>query len=93
MTETKRKIWDRPKSKWPYHVHYAFVDSYSGDTWKHYQRKSELKRKRIDVVVEKQWSQYTSINGKKRKEQYGVLYKFRNEEDRFIFILEDEVIG
>lgn len=91
--KTERKIWDRPKSMWPYHVHYAFGDRYSSDGWKHYLRKSELKSKRIDVVVEKQWSQYTTIGGKKRKEQYGVLYKFRNEEDRFIFVLEDEVIG
>jgi hypothetical protein len=74
-------------------MHYALGDRYSSDGWKHYLRKSELKSKRIDVVVEKQWSRYTTINGKKHKEQYGVLYKFRNEEDRFIFILEDEVIG
>lgn len=88
----RRRIWDRPKAKWPYWVLYDFdYDSNSEvhEAYQHWLIGYKLKKEKVEVVIERQWGRYTSINGRKHKTQTGVLYKFLNPEDRMIFILRE----
>ena len=92
MSLVKMEVLERPKSKWPYWVLYRFNDP----SWSHEEDlnhvyiKINLLRDKIPVVVERQWGQYTTSSGRKYKTQYGVLYKFLNEEDRLIFLMSRE---
>jgi hypothetical protein len=86
------KVFDKPKSKWPYWVLYHFKDPDwpHAEDLAHIHIKFALHRDRIPVVIERQWAQYRSISGRKYKTQYGLLYKFLKEEDRLIFLMSRE---
>ena len=92
MSLGKLEVWERPKSKWPYWVLYRFKDpAWShGEDLNHVYIKINLLRDKIPHVVERQWSTYTTISGRKHKKQYGILYKFLKEEDRLIFLMSRE---
>ena len=92
MSLGKLEVLERPKSKWPYWVLYRFKDpAWShGEDLTHVYKKIDLLRDKIPVVAERQWSIYTSINGRKHKKQYGILYKFLHAEDRLIFLMLQE---
>ena len=92
MSLGKMEVLERPKSKWPYWLLYKEVraDEWGQSDWNHFVLKLELMRDKISVVVERQWGQYTGWSGRKHKKQYGVLYKFLNEEDRLYFLMSQE---
>ena len=92
MSLGKMEVLERPKSKWPYWILYSenqFDDWYMSDH-RHFTLKLDLIRDKIPVVVERQWGQYTGWPGHKHKRQFGVLYKFLNEEDRLYFLMSQE---
>jgi len=92
MSLGKLEVWEQPKSKWPFWVLYRFKDpAWShGEDLNHVFQKIELLRNKIPHVVERQWAHNTRGNGRKYKTQYGILYKFLNEEDRLIFLMSQE---
>jgi hypothetical protein len=49
-----------------------------------------MKEDKIPVVIERQWVGTTTWSGRKRKEQYGILYKFLTAEDRLLFLMSQE---
>ena len=86
------KVIDKPKSKWPYWILFHYKDR----QWPHFEdlphvyKKLDLLKNKIPVVTERQWAHNTALSGSRYKTQYGILYKFLNEEDRLIFIMERE---
>ena len=93
MSLGKLEVLERPKSKWPYWVLYK--EALPGE-WTHsadYQHillKWRMKEDKISVVIKRKWSGTTTWSGRKRKEQYGILYKFLNAEDRLYFLMSLE---
>lgn len=96
MNDVKTRILNKPRSKWPYWVYYETEVTFDYHTYQHWLVKTRLKLNKIPVMVERKFSKegnYSDIgfgNIKRRKRQIGVLYKFLNEEDRLIFLLEQE---
>lgn len=94
MSPGTMKVIDKPKSKWPYWILYHFKNtdqhSYPEEDIAHVYLKFDLYKNKIPVVIERQWAQNTSSWGRKYKTQYGLLYKFLNEEDRLIFLMSKE---
>ena len=86
MSFGKLEVLERPKSKWPYWVLYKFKDPARshGEDLNHIYIKIDLLQNKIPHCVERQWY------GRKYKTQYGILYKFLNEEDRLIFLMSQE---
>ena len=87
--EGKKQVLYRPKSKWPYWVLYNEThDGTPFNQYTHWLAANQLKSNKIPVVTERQWKIASSLWSSKRKIQVGMLYKFLNEEDRLIFLLE-----
>jgi len=94
MSLGKLEILERPKSKWPYWVLFNFEDP----LWPHIEnmyhiyRKLDFLRDKIPVVIQRQWAWAYNFSEQKipKKTQSGILYKFLNEGDRLIFLMQRE---
>ena len=80
-------VMERPKSKWPYWVHFREVAVWiSGYT--HMNVKLELMRDKIDVVCQSTWCKSLNVwDGKIHRVELGRLYKFKDEVDRLVFLM------
>lgn len=85
MYNERMLILERPKSKWPYWILYTNKEF---NEYSHWLTANRLRSEKIPVVCEKQWGKFTMFNGRKSKRQIGMLYKFRKEEDRLLFLME-----
>jgi len=92
MSPGDMKVINKPKSKWPYWILFHYKDRQLPhyEDLPHVYKKLDLLKNKIPVVIERQWATNTALSGRKYKTQYGILYKFLNEEDRLIFIMERE---
>ena len=89
----KTTVLYRPKSKWPYWVIYQHdmdTSQYFSGSYNHWLIRYNFKEQKIEVVCQRMWGKYTGINGKKYKREIGYLYKFAKEEDRLMFIMEQQ---
>jgi hypothetical protein len=88
--DLKLRTIDNPKSKWPYwiiidedHGNLQFIGRYH-----HYLIKMQLAEDKIDVVCQIRWGKQEGISGRSNRRQIGRLYKFKNDEDRLVFLMK-----
>lgn len=85
--ENTMEVWHKPRSKWPFWVYFKLENEFRYSSWFHWNMKNRLKNNSIDVRFENRYMKKSMYSFNKRT-QLGILYKFKNEEDRLIFLLE-----